>query len=324
MPIFVRNGQRDVCFSLENVEVSYHGTGRRHLHRPVRLAACGMMRLLAAPLVLLSLFASAAEAAKIRITTETPGGIEQHVYLSRPVKLAPDRPVVFVMHGMKRNAAEYRDQWHDLAMEHDFLLVVPEFSERDFPGSAGYNLGNLFDDQGRLRPSSEWSFSAIEPIFDEVLRRFGMGATSYALYGHSAGAQFVHRFLLYVTGARVSRAVAANAGWYTMPDFNIALPYGLEGSSVTGDMLGKTLQQPLTVLLGEEDTDPDHPSLRRTPEALEQGLHRFARGQAYFAAGQAAARQIAVPFGWSLETVPGADHDNRLMASVAIAFLLTP
>jgi hypothetical protein len=29
-----------------------------------------------------------------------------------------------------------------------------------------------------------------------------------------------------------------------------------------------------------------------------------------------------VPFGWQLATVPGADHDNRLMAPAAIPWLL--
>ena len=283
-----------------------------------------MRRSLAALLLLLLLAAAPLQAAKIRILVESPGGVVQYVYLTRPVHLAPDRPVVFVMHGVQRNADEYRDQWHELAMEHDFLLVVPEFSDGDFPESEAYNLGNVFDGEGNRRPESAWSFSSIERIFDEVCNRFGMTVNTYALYGHSAGAQFVHRFLFHVPGARVTRAVAANAGWYTMPDFGVAYPYGLQGSAVTGEMLGKALQLPLTVLLGEEDTDPEHESLRRTPEALAQGLHRFARGQAFYAAAQAAARRTGVPFNWQLATVPGADHDNRLMAPAAVPYLLEP
>jgi poly(3-hydroxybutyrate) depolymerase len=283
-----------------------------------------MRRSLPALLLLLLLAAAPLQAAKIRILVESPGGVDQYVYLTRPVHLAPDRPVVFVMHGVQRNADEYRDQWHDLAIEHDFLLVVPEFSDGDFPKSEAYNLGNIFDDQGNRRPESAWSFSAIEPIFDAVRKRFGMTATGYAIYGHSAGAQFVHRFLFHVPEARVTRAVAANAGWYTMPDFDIAYPYGLQGSAVTREMLGKALQLPLTVLLGEEDTDPEHKSLRRTPEALAQGPHRFARGKAFYATGQAAARQLGVAFTWRLDTVPGADHDNRLMAPAAVPYLLEP
>jgi hypothetical protein len=48
----------------------------------------------------------------------------------------------------------------------------------------------------------------------------------------------------------------------------------------------------------------------------------LARGQAFFAAAAAAATRLGVPFGWQLVTVPEADHDNRLMAPVAIPWLL--
>ena len=226
------------------------------------------------------------------------------------------------MHGMQRNADEYRDQWYALAEEHDFLLVVPEFDERDFAGARGYNLGHVYGPKGGARDPSRWAFSAIEPIFDEVRRRYGMTAQGYAIYGHSAGAQFVHRFLLHVPDARVSRAVSANAGWYTMPDLAVDFPYGVRGSVVGRDRLRQALQLPLVVLLGQDDTDPEDPDLRRTPGALAQGPHRLARGQAFFGAGQVAAQQLGVPYAWRLETVPGADHDNRKMAPAAIPYLL--
>ena len=273
-------------------------------------------------LLVLLLRPADAVAAKIRITVETPGGLQQHVYLGRPVNLPLDRPVVFVMHGVRRNADEYRDQWHDLAEAHRFLLVVPEFSDANFPEAEGYNYGNVYGPDGEIQPRSVWAFEAIEPIFDEVRRRFGVTAEGYALYGHSAGAQFVHRFLFHVPEARVTRAVAANAGWYTLPDLEMAFPYGLQGSVVGSDRLRRALQLPLTVLLGEEDIDPEHPSLRRTPEALAQGPHRYARGQAFYESGRAAAQRLGVPFGWRLATVPGADHDNRKMAPAAVPYLL--
>lgn len=270
------------------------------------------------------LFAADAQAAKIRIKVEDSQGREQRVFLSRPLGLAADRPVVFVMHGVRRNAEEYRDQWHDLAEEHDFLLVVPEFSARNYPGAESYNLGNLFDDAGRARPESEWSFSRIEPIFDAVRERFGMTDETYAIYGHSAGAQFVHRFVYFVPDARARTAVAANAGWYTMPSFEWNYPYGLEGSGLGFVPLFQALERPLTFLLGEADIDPEHPSLRRSPGAMAQGPHRFARGQAFFAAARKAAEASGAQFGWRLATVPGADHDNRLMAPAAVPYLLEP
>jgi poly(3-hydroxybutyrate) depolymerase len=279
-------------------------------------------RLLSLLLFCMLLPAVDAGAAKIRIVVETPAGVQQKVYLTRPVHLAPDRPIVFVMHGVGRNADEYRDQWHDLAIKHDFLLVVPEFSKRQFPGTEAYNLGNVFDAAGKLRPRAEWSFSAIEPIFDRVRGHFGMTTKAYAIFGHSAGGQFVHRFLYHVPNARVTRAVVANAGWYTMPLYNVAFPYGLRNSVVRSADLAAVLGMPVTILLGERDIDPEHPSLNQEPEAQLQGPHRFARGQAFFDAAADASVRLGVPFGWQLVTVPGADHDNRLMAPAAIPWLL--
>ena len=36
------------------------------------------------------------------------------------------------MHGRKRNAEEYRDQWSNFANELNLVVVVPEFSEAHF------------------------------------------------------------------------------------------------------------------------------------------------------------------------------------------------
>ena len=263
-----------------------------------------------------------AEAAKIQYRFKAWSGPELKVFVTRPVNLPPDRPVVFVMPGANRNAGEYRDQWHDLAIEHDFLLVVPEFSQADFPGPERYEQGDVFDDQGAIRAESGWSYAAIEAIFDDVRSRFHLSVNTYSLYGHSAGAQFVQRYIFHAPAARVNRIVAANADWYMMPDFDVAFPYGLGHSAVDRNRLEKALQLPVTILLAEKDTDPDDDKLRRIPGAMAQGPHRLARGQAFFDAARAAADQLDVPFNWNIETVPGAGYDNRWMAPAAIPFLL--
>lgn len=282
------------------------------------------LQILAASLLAGSAFVCAepAEAAKIQYLFKSWDGPALRVFATRPTGLAGDRPVVFVMHGRGRNADEYRDQWRDLAEQHDFLLIVPEFSEADFPGPERYNLGNVYDEDGETNPRSEWSYSAIEKIFDDARSRFGLSVSNYSIYGHSAGAQFVHRFIFHVPDARVDQIVAANAGWYTMPDFNVAFPYGLQGSVVRRVDLEKSLALPVTILLGKQDTDPNHPSLRRSPEAMEQGKHRFARGVAFFKVASELAVELSTPFNWKMGIVEGADHDNRLMAPAAIPFLL--
>jgi hypothetical protein len=272
--------------------------------------------------VLALAWAQPVAAAKIQIKFDSWAGPPMRVFVTRPVHLAPDRPVVFVMHGENRIADEYRDQWHELANEHDFLLVVPEFSQKGFPGSEGYELGNVLDEDSQPVNEAEWSFSAIEPIFDEIRRRFSITTERYSLYGHSTGSEFVHRFIFHVPGARVSQIVSANAAWYMMPDWEQDFPYGLKGSAVSRQMFQAALQLPVTFLLGEQDDDSEDPELRRTPEALAQGENRLARGQFFFDSARLYSERKNVPFNWQLVTVPGTDSDNSLMASAAIPYLL--
>lgn len=241
-----------------------------------------------------------------------------------PEQAQPDTPVLFVMHGVKRDANRYRDEWQPHAQKHGFIIVAPEFSEAAFPGSAGYNYGGTLDDKGRPQPREEWSFGLLEPIFDAVKAAAGNRSARYSIYGHSAGAQFVHRYLCFVPEARVEKAIAANAGWWTLPDLSVEFPYGLHGSVLDEAGLKTMLQRPLVVLLGTADTDPNHPYLRRSTEAMAQGAHRFARGQFFFAAGQKQAEQLGVPFGWKLATAPDVGHVDKDMAPFAVAQLFGP
>jgi poly(3-hydroxybutyrate) depolymerase len=246
------------------------------------------------------------------------------VWYHRPETVAANTPVLFVMHGVKRDADRYRDQWSALARERGFILVVPEFDPQHFPGARSYNLGNVFDESGQPVPREQWSFAALEPLFDTVRKTTGTQVATYDLYGHSAGAQFVHRYLMYVPEARVGRAIAANAGWYTMPVRDVAFPYGLAGSGVDDASLRGALQRPLTILLGTADNDPQHESLRRTPEAQAQGPHRLARGEAFVAAGRRAAAERGIASGWTLQRVDGVVHDNAGMAGPAAELLAPP
>ncbi len=234
---------------------------------------------------------------------------------------ASGRPVVIVMHGVTRAAPDYMESWLGLAERADFVLLVPEFSRADWPGSQRYNLGNLRRGDGSIRPREAWTFTIVERAFDAAAGFLGSTAERYRLYGHSAGAQFVHRFLTFTGGPRVERAVAANAGWYTLPDSDLAFPYGLGGVDVAEDTLASAFATELTILLGQEDSDPEARDLRRTPEALAQGPHRLARGHSYLAAARDRAAAIGAPFHWRVEEVPMIGHSDRGMAPFAARLL---
>lgn len=243
------------------------------------------------------------------------------VYYQLPETVTPETQVVFIMHGVNRDADRYRDEWAAHARRLGFIVIAPQFVAADFPGALGYNTGYFTEEDGTARPRSRWSFAAIEPLFDDVRQRFGTQVERYAIYGHSAGAQFVHRYVLFMPEARVERALAANAGWYTMPDPGTAFPYGLGATPIGAEGLKAALSKPLTVLLGTVDTDRTDPDLRKTPEADAQGPHRYARGQAFFARGEAAAAAAGVPFGWRIERVPGIAHSTAGMAEAAAALI---
>ena len=227
-----------------------------------------------------------------------------------------DLPLVIVMHGQGRNASEYRDQWMEAARARRFAIAAPEFARDDFPRSTHYNLGNRIDVRGRAVAPELWSFAAIEPLFDAARARLGLSCQTYAIYGHSAGAQFVHRYLAFTHAPRVQAAVSANAGWYTLPDFATPWPFGLAGTDLTQADLARWLARPMTVLLGSADTEQTS-SLNQSPEAMAQGPHRLARGRSFMEAGLSAAQAMGVALNWRLGYAPGVGHDNSLMAEHA-------
>lgn len=243
------------------------------------------------------------------------------IFYQLPAQVKPDTPVLIAIHGVQRDADVYRDEWARRAVERGFIVAAPEFGRRDFPDNESFSSGDVTADDGGIRPRERWTFAAIDPLFDEIRRRTGTRVPRYVLYGHSGGAQFVQRLVMFMPEARYSRAIAANAGWYTMPDFDSPLPYGLKGSPVTPEQLKAALGRQLWILLGSRDTDPRSPNLRTTREAMRQGAFRRARGESYHAAAQAAATAAGVELNWQKRYVDGVGHDNAGMSAAAVALV---
>ncbi|MDP3403866.1 MAG: hypothetical protein Q8S03_04180 [Brevundimonas sp.] len=237
------------------------------------------------------------------------------VWTYRPAAWTPGDPVVFVMHGMGRNAEEYLDTWVEAAEQRQFLLVAPEF---DNPLSRyvtrDYQEGNVRAVDGTLTPEEEWAFTVIENIFDRLQADNGWTIPAYDIFGHSAGSQFVQRMVMLKPDARIRRAVAANAGTYTFPDPQSAYPFGLGG--VPHD-LPAAYGVDLTLLLGELDNSASQGRLDQSPPAMAQGPHRLGRGQALFRAAQVDAESRNVTLRWKLQTVPGVGHDFEAMSAAA-------
>jgi len=266
-------------------------------------------------------------------------------YFPKSVDTGKPTDVLFVMHGVKRDAeAEFRRiiplgssrNTHSLLPEtHNFVLLIPEFSNVLFPHRNAYNFGGMFEDEDPARPRARerWAFSAIESIFHAVESAAKLRTSGFHLFGHSAGAQFVHRYVAFANSSaracgaacphRLVRAIAANAGSYTLPSFHERFPFGFGGleARVSAHDLAAFVSAPLTVLLGELDTDPQHKHLPQDEAANRQGAHRVARGDHFFHSGQTCAATIGVPFGWTRHIVPGIGHSGTRMLQAHVKHL---
>ena len=245
------------------------------------------------------------------------------VYVQAPEDCA-NATILVVMPGQNRNAQDYRADWQPMVAGRNVLVLVPEFAETDFPGPDEYNLGNLLRSDGKANPSDSWTYRIVEQLFDAVVADVGGHQAGYRIFGHSAGAQFVHRLLMLIPENRVTTAVVANAGWYTMPDDNVDFPYGLRGVPTDERDLRTTFAKDMVVLLGAEDTDPDSSSMRQDEPALAQGPYRLARGLTFYRSAADAAVQHGFQLRWRLVTVPGVAHDHTEMGRAAAAYLIGP
>lgn len=237
-----------------------------------------------------------------------------NIHYAEPEGLSADAPIIIVMHGVARNADDYRDNWIDLAQEYGFAVYAPEFDKKRFPKSARYNLGGLTKDKNR-------AFDAIEPLFKSLKSRRAATTKGYYLFGHSAGGQFVHRYAFFGKSKHMKLALAANSGWYTTPTTSYKYPYGLGGLKKSRYDVDILLRMPLMVMLGDQDTDPESRNLRHTPEADAQGLNRYDRGIYFLKLANSLAKQRRIKSRWSYNVVPGVGHDNRGMAIAAAAVI---
>lgn len=280
------------------------------------------------------------------------GGIghENHVvtvHTYRPQDFTPRSPILIVIPGSGRNGDDYRDAWIPYADARGLLVASPSYPEQHYD-QAAYQMGGairnlsvgkplprssatavyLRDEDVRFDVNTDrtqWLFHDFERLFDLV--RHGTGSTQrhFDLFGHSAGGQILHRQVLLMSTSRARRVVAANSGFYTLPDLETPQPTGLAGLGLDEDSLRLSFARQLTVLLGEADNDPERGGRHlHTPTIDAQGTNRLARGQFFHAFATERAKALRTPLNWELRTAPGIGHDFRAMSRVATDLLYPP
>ena len=245
------------------------------------------------------------------------------VFFFRPKSSGRDARIIIAMHGLDRAASEFRDVLVGQAERTGQIVLVPEFDAVQFPDVHAYNYGNV-----RRPPPNEtvvprdlWNFGIIDRLFEQVRTAFGSDRETFGLFGNSAGAQFVLRYLALTEASAVDAAVAANSGWYMLPDLAVDNPVGMGGVDLDASDLRRYLGRRLIVLLGDADTDTNAPDLPRGEAAMAQGPHRLARGLWHFEHCRQVADRLGGRFGWQLEIVPGAGHVDQPIYDRAASLL---
>ena len=224
-------------------------------------------------------------------------------------------PVLFIFPGESRDADTHLQLFSSWANSKGVMLFALQYSTDLYPTTTEYILGGMNTRQSSngLLPREQWNFNFVESLFGEIVRFTQGSQTTYDMWGHSAGAQFVHRYVTFMPDAHIGKAVACNSGWYTMPDLAIEFPYGLQ--KVTGadsEMQQKSLSRKLYVYVGGADTSTA--GLNDNEGSRAQGKNRNERGRYYYQQSQQIAKQLGFSFGWTFAEVPGVGHDPSGMA----------
>jgi hypothetical protein len=248
------------------------------------------------------------------------GNPDVYVYIITPGSLSPSSHLLSVHHGNGREAAPYISHFSSWGPQNDYVVVAPWF-DRNRWTNPQYNLGNVFGDSegsGALLPKSRWTYTIANDIAVKVLADFGLRDTTYDLWGHSAGGQFVHRRMAFRPDDPIRLALPANSGWYTVPDLAVNFPYGLKSSKLafTSTDLADWSEKNMVIFRGTADTLIDA-DVRTTTEANAQGRNRFERAAYMFQAGS----KLNQNSRWDLFDVIGSGHSAGSMAPAAQMYL---
>jgi pimeloyl-ACP methyl ester carboxylesterase len=239
-----------------------------------------------------------------------PYGIQTFFY--RPERWIGQRMIV-VMHGVLRNADEYRDHSAAMGDRLNALIVAPKFDSERFPSRA-YQRGGILREDGTAAPIQEWTYSLIPPLAASVRSMVRVEGMPYTILGHSAGGQFVMRMSAFMdTGAE--RLVAANPGTDLFPLRSMPFGYGFGGlpeALSNDDAIRRYLAAPLTIYLGTADDQPDE-NFETSERGMAQGSGRHQRGLACYWTAKTLAESRGWTFGWRLVEAQGVGHDHEKM-----------
>lgn len=217
-----------------------------------------------------------------------------------PADLADNPRLIVIVHGsipsqsVAMDAAAMhimRYRWHRFADRNGYILVAPVFDRHRYRGYRHLRGVSIGADEFVLR------------IAETYARIFDMPDSRFYLYGHSAGGQFAHRFLI-THPDRVLGAVMSAPGNYANPVTSVSWPYGMDDSPNPLGFLRCT-EVPSAVVVGSRDINPCGMG------GEEQfGLNRVQRAKNWVRGMRRLAHIVGSEAMLDLTVVPGVAHSS--------------
>ena len=278
------------------------------------------MSILKGFIFLIFLLAPYAGATEIKQTTyaywDKP---DVEIFYITPNKIDKDTQLLFVIHGNSRNAEDYISAWIPYIGNKNIIVVAPQFNKNSF---RYFFLLESATSSGKINNNPDnYINKSISSFFNFFQSKFSLSTNKYKMFGHSAGAQFTHRYMLLSNDRRISNAVIANAGWYTFLNGN-NFPYGIKNSpiDISSDHIKWFMSNKTSLLIGNNDINLK--SVNSSKGAQRQGITRVDRANNYFNSLINISDNNNIPFRWSYKVVDKADHDYLKMTPVAAKILL--
>lgn len=243
------------------------------------------------------------------------------LFYTLPEEINNQTQVLFIVHGGARDSEKYLDIWKKFTEHKNIILVAPEFKRADYED---YEYLNISDDYGVLNKNlNEHLHNSLSIFFSFFKSKYNLEIDTYKLYGHSGGAQFAHRLLLFSDYDNVSSAVIAGARSYTFLN-NENYPYGLKESNHLSDKkIKRYLSQRVTFLIGNQDIKKFESSKKNNIQGKAmQGNNRFEVGINYFNNLITVSERQKIPLRWKFQIAKGVAHDNEKMSLLASKILL--
>jgi pimeloyl-ACP methyl ester carboxylesterase len=278
------------------------------------------MSILKSFIFLIFLLAPYAGATEIKQTTyaywDKP---DVEIFYITPKKIDKDTQLLFIIHGNSRNAEDYISAWIPYISNKNIIVVAPQFNKNSF---RYFFLLESATSSGKINNNPDnYINNSISSFFNFFQSKFSLLTNKYKMFGHSAGAQFTHRYMLLSNDRRISNAVIANAGWYTFLNGN-NFPYGIKNSpiDISSDHIKWFMSNKTSLLIGNNDINLK--SVNSSKGAQRQGITRVDRAESYFNSLINISDNNNIPFRWSYKVVDKADHDYLKMTPVAAKILL--